>query len=116
MSFWQNLFGAVPATSISEVQDKLKERPGPVLLDVRSTEEYRNGHIPGAVSIPLDKLPERMSSLARGREIVCICQSGSRSRSATKQLKNAGYTAVNLQGGMSAWVKAGQKVKAGKVK
>lgn len=116
MSFFNNLFGSVPSVTITECTDKISQKPAPILLDVRSTEEYRNGHISGATSIPLDRLPTRMNKLSKSREIICICRSGSRSKRATKQLIDAGYQAINLKGGMKAWSKAGNRVKAGKVK
>ncbi len=116
MSFWKNLFGNVPAVTVTELQDKLNEKPGPILLDVRTTNEYRTSHIPGATSIPLDKLDERLNKLAKNREIVCICRSGSRSKRAARQLQNAGFTAVNMKGGMNAWTKQGMSTKTGKIK
>ncbi len=116
MSIWKNLFGTVPTITVTELQDKLRQKPGPILVDVRTTTEYRNGHINGADSIPLEKLEERFGKLSKNREIICICQSGSRSKRATRQLQNAGFTAVNVKGGMNAWAKQGLSTKAGKVK
>ncbi len=116
MSFFKRLFAGVPAISVTEAQEKLKEKPKPFLLDVRTTSEYREGHIPGATLIPLHDLPDRMRKLPKNREVICVCRSGNRSKRAAKQLLAAGYTAVNLKGGMRAWTKAGYKVKKGKVK
>lgn len=116
MSFWNNFFASTPQITVSECQDKMNDKPGPILLDVRSTNEYRDGHIPGATSIPLDKLQDRMVKLSKRREIICICRSGRRSKQATRQLQAAGYTAVNMKGGMNAWQKADFSVKTGKVK
>lgn len=116
MSFWKNLFGNVPTITVTELQDKMRQKPGPILVDVRTTAEYRNGHISGADSLPLDKLHERSGKLTKNREIICICQSGSRSKRAARKLQTAGYTAVNVKGGMNAWAKQGLVTKAGKVK
>ncbi len=116
MSFFKKLFASVPTISVMEAQEKMKEKPKPVLLDVRTVSEYREGHIPGADLIPLHELDGRIRKLPKNREIICICRSGNRSKGATKQLLAAGYTAVNMKGGMRAWNKAGYKVKKGKVK
>lgn len=115
MDFFRKLFGPpVPGLSAEEAQARLKASPAPFLLDVRQPEEYRAGHITGAKLIPLGELSQRLKELPRNREIVCVCRSGSRSHSAAKQLIQAGYTALNLRGGMSAWVSAGLQVKTGR--
>ena len=54
-----------------EEADGLAEREDVILLDVRTEAEYRNGHIPGAVNIPLDELRERLSELDREKDAVC---------------------------------------------
>lgn len=78
--------------------------PGAVLLDVRTPQEYRQGHIPGSVNLPLQ-------SLDNGDEIIenedtpiyVYCQSGSRSRQAATRLGAMGYTNVKNIGGIAAW-------------
>jgi rhodanese-related sulfurtransferase len=84
-----------------------------VILDVRQPEEFRAGHIAGARLIPLNELGQRMSELPLDKQILCVCQSGSRSGSATGRLNRAGYQAVNLRGGMIGWRRAGYPVKKG---
>lgn len=116
MNFFKNLFASVPAISVAELQDKMQNGQKPVLLDVRTTAEYREGHIPGAANKPLQALNGRLKNVSRNREVICICRSGNRSRRAVKHLQEAGYTAVNLKGGMRAWDKAGYKIKKGKAK
>jgi rhodanese-related sulfurtransferase len=54
-----------------------------------------------------------MKELPPEREIVCVCASGNRSSSATRMLTGAGYNAVNMKGGMSAWRRADLAVKKG---
>lgn len=74
------------------------------LIDVRETEEYATGHIPGAVLIPLGELQERLSELDTSDDIAVICRTGRRSAEAAKILCQAGYTRVyNVSGGMVAW-------------
>lgn len=80
--------------------------PGLAIVDVRTGMEFRRGHIPGAVSVPLHALPFRLGALAgtRDREVVLICFSGHRSRLAGLLLRLAGFDRVtNLAGGMAAW-------------
>jgi rhodanese-related sulfurtransferase len=54
-----------------------------------------------------------MKELPKEREIVCVCASGNRSSSATRMLTGAGYNAINMKGGMSAWTRAKLAVKKG---
>jgi rhodanese-related sulfurtransferase len=85
MGFLSKLFGpAVPKISPAELSEKLKFGKHPLILDVRQPEEFRQAHISGAKSIPLNELYKHMKELSKGREIVCVCASGSRSRSAAK--------------------------------
>lgn len=81
---------------------------GALLLDVRTPEEWAAGHAPQAVHLPLDELAARHAELPADREIVVICRSGNRSGIATEALLGGGYRAVNLAGGMLAWVSAGR--------
>ncbi len=115
MNFISRLFHS-PVTSIgpSEAKQKLDQKPKPFLLDVRQPEEFRSGHIPGAKLIPLGELEQRLNEVPKSQEILCVCHSGNRSRSASIRLIKAGYTVVNLRGGMIAWARAGQKVTKGK--
>jgi rhodanese-related sulfurtransferase len=96
-----------------ELNEKLKNGKRPLVLDVRQKDEYRSGHIAGAKLIPLNELGHRMKDLPKEREIVCVCASGNRSSSATRMLTGAGYNAINMKGGMSAWRRADLPVKKG---
>jgi rhodanese-related sulfurtransferase len=104
MRIFSTLFGpAVPTLKPKEVQEKLNNGKRPFLLDVREMQELREGYISGAKSIPLGQLNRRMKELPKDHEIVCVCRSGNRSRTAAKQLIAAGYSASNMKGGMLAW-------------
>jgi|1186.fasta_scaffold10323_3 rhodanese-related sulfurtransferase len=76
---------------------------GAVLLDVREADEWEAGHAPEATWIPLGEMQHRVGELPRDGRIVAICRSGSRSRVVAGALLQAGYDAVNLDGGMRAW-------------
>ena len=77
---------------------------GAVLLDVRTPEEYRSGHIPGSKNIPLQTI-DRVGAVAENKDtaLYVYCQSGARSRQAAGMLKQMGYTNVNNIGGIAAY-------------
>ena len=69
------------------------------ILDVRTEEEYKNGHIENAVHIPLDELRENINKLPIGKKIYVYCHTGLRSYIATRILKGNNLDAVNIMGG-----------------
>src|SRR5680860_51944 len=73
------------------------------LLDVREPDEWRAGHIVGALHLPMSQLADRHAELADDRPIVAVCRSGGRSGQVTAALQRAGYDVHNLEGGMKAW-------------
>ena len=91
--------------------------PGAVLLDVRTPAEFESVHAPLARNIPLDRLdPHSLPPIFQrdGVPVAVICQSGSRGRTACEKLTAAGWHAMNVEGGMSAWVTAGLPVVHGR--
>jgi hydroxyacylglutathione hydrolase len=81
------------------------------IVDVRGPDEWRRGHIPGAIHIPLAALPDRIAELNAAAPIVLHCKGGSRSAIATSFLQARGITDVsNLAGGFESWVKGGFEV------
>ncbi|MGF1665545.1 MAG: rhodanese-like domain-containing protein [Acidimicrobiia bacterium] len=93
-----------------------RQGDGVMLIDVRSKNEWRSGHVPGATHVSLESLPQRIEWLrkaAADTEVMVICRSGNRSAQATKQLSAAGVGAVNVRGGMVAWERVGLPVKKG---
>ncbi len=77
-----------------------------VLLDVREAMEWQEGHIPGAIHIPLGQLRARLSELPREKEIVVYCRSGQRSYYACRILNQRGFRARNLSGAYLTWASA----------
>jgi NADPH-dependent 2,4-dienoyl-CoA reductase/sulfur reductase-like enzyme/rhodanese-related sulfurtransferase len=73
------------------------------LLDVRTPQEYANGHIPGAVNVPVDELRSRLGELPQGRAIAVYCQVGQRGYLATRILRQAGFDAGNVGGGYKTY-------------
>jgi phage shock protein E len=94
---------AHPTLSGEQAQSRVKQ--GAFLLDVRSPGEFAEGHLAGAVNVPVQELEATLSSLPvdRNREIVVYCRSGMRSSRARAILLKAGYSKVEDLGGMSNW-------------
>lgn len=97
-----------PAATITAQQLALRIARGspPVVLDVRTREEYAQGHIPGALNIPHDELAGRLSEIPGdpSEEIVVHCQSGRRAGMAEQVLREHGYTDVrDLVGHWQGW-------------
>jgi rhodanese-related sulfurtransferase len=86
------------------------------IIDVRQDWEYAQGHIPGAILIPLNQLPKRVSEIPREGLVVLVCRSGGRSRQAWKLLsqQSSGHLPFdnihNMIGGMNAWIRAGYEI------
>ena len=99
------LFGFLGRLGIKQLSGKeLDQKKGMVLLDVRTDKEFQQGHIPGAVHVPLADIGDKIKKLKKDKELVVYCQSGNRSIWAIKRLMGMGYTNLyNLKGGYSAW-------------
>ena len=105
---------ALPAVDVK--QGAALQSSGALLLDVREADEYAQGHAPGSVLIPLGQLQQRLHEIVgyKNRPVALICRSGNRSAQALKLLESAGFSAaVNVEGGMLAWQKAGLPVISG---
>jgi rhodanese-related sulfurtransferase len=77
---------------------------GHKLVDVREVHEFKQGHIAGAVNIPLSQLNVRSVEIPRDQPVYLYCRSGMRSKQAGKLLSKQGYTQVShLVGGISVW-------------
>lgn len=72
------------------------------LIDVRTAAEYGRGYIPGAVSIPVDEIRDRVGEITQ-KDLLVNCQVGQRGHTATMLLKDLGFNAVNLDGGYLTW-------------
>ena len=82
-----------------EDADSIVSRKDVTLLDVRTPEEFKMGHIEGFLNIPVDELREGLSKLDKGKPVYVICQSGLRSYIASRILAGNGYEAYNFSGG-----------------
>lgn len=114
---FRKLFGgggaAKAAVDVTEARHQLDSHDA-LLIDVREPDEWAAGHVAGAKHIPLGQLPSRLAEVPRDREVLLFCRSGNRSGTATALLREQGYDrAMNVEGGITAWQRAGFPVSRG---
>ncbi len=103
---------AIPEVSIDEVKNRVERGENWTLLDVREREEYREGHLEGAISLPRGFLEMRVEEAVadKSKPIIAYCAGGVRSLIAARTLKEMGYeNVVSMSGGYTAWKNAGHK-------
>jgi rhodanese-related sulfurtransferase len=102
---------ALEAVDATELMERLSDE-GMIVLDVRPEEEYRAGHIPGAISVPIDALEAALQTLPKDREIVAYCRGPYCvfSDEAVALLSSRGYRARRLRQGLPDWRAAGMPV------
>jgi rhodanese-related sulfurtransferase len=96
----------VKSTSVAELAERIRTGTAPLILDVRTPEEFAAGHVPGAINIPHDQLESRLAELPAelDTEIVVHCKSGRRAGIAEETLSRAGYENLeDLKGHWQAW-------------
>ena len=101
-------------TPVSPIEaTMLINREDAIVVDVRNTGEFEQGHIPNSRNIPLPDLERRLGELDAFKQtpVILCCEAGSRSMSAAATLRKAGFERPHsLRGGMAEWEKAGQPV------
>ncbi len=97
-------------SEISVQQAYEKYQAGTYVLDVRTQAEWNEYHIPGTHLITLDELENNLNALPKGEEIVVVCRSGNRSAVAAQILRENGFDAASMEGGLKAWRAAGYPV------
>lgn len=98
--------GEIAAVTSSDVARRMVNGEPLRLLDVRDEEEYREGHIPGAINVPLDELRSSLGKIQHDGSITVYCAAGYRSYNACKILAHHGHGVVNLSGGFTSWSQA----------
>ncbi len=103
--------GGLHQISIKEFRQRLRDEQT-VIIDVRPAEEYARGHIPGAVSMPLSELRQRMDELPDDHDVIAYCEGPYcfASGKAVDQLERAGYPVRRLDGGLARWVRSGGRL------
>ena len=98
------LFDFLKSPDIHQGAAEQANTPGSLLLDVRTPEEFEQGHLPGSQNVPLDDL-DKIAQVTDNRNtpLYVYCYSGARSRQAAAMLQRMGYTRVRNIGGIAAW-------------
>ena len=86
---------------------------GAVILDVREPREHEAAHVEGTIDIPLGELVARIDEVPRDTTVYVLCHVGGRSAQATQYLETQGFDAVNIDGGIVEWYRAGLPVAVG---
>lgn len=94
---------SLPLLSPAEVAEAGNQPASPLLVDVRTSDEWQAGHIPGALNLPLGDMPRRIAELPPSREVITICGGGYRASAAASLFAAHGIRASVLRGGMEAW-------------
>ena len=100
LTAFKNLMGLGPQIDLGQLIAN-----NAIIVDVRSKEEYKDGHIKGSLNIPLQNLNTQLSKLKKNKTIITCCASGARSSVAKDFLKSHGYSEVHNGG---SWMKLRQ--------
>ena len=93
--------------SKDELKTMLQSSSKPIVIDVRTSDEYEKGHVPSAINIPLKQIEQQINQidLAKETKIVLYCRSGYRAGKAQKILEKQGFTnLLHLEGDYLGWV------------
>jgi len=101
----------VPTITVAEIPADA------VLIDVREDDEWAAGRIDGSVHVPMNQVPQRLNyepeTFASDQPLVIVCAVGGRSAHVAAWLLQNGIDAVNLEGGIGAWMSAGRPIASG---
>ncbi|MEL6816849.1 MAG: rhodanese-like domain-containing protein, partial [Cyanobacteria bacterium J06598_3] len=109
--------------TVQALAAEIEQGRAPLILDVRSPEEYAEGHIPGAVNIPFREMPDQLNKLRQlssqldgePGEVIIYCERGVRANIAEQSLIEAGFTTtIQLTGHMKAWRDGNLPIETGK--
>ena len=99
----------LPSVKPAEAMEMLSS--GATMLDVRDNSEWNAGRVPGAVHVPIKNVgAQAPKRLPKGRPVIVACRTGSRSKGATRILREKGIEAYSLTGGLTAWESAGGRI------
>jgi rhodanese-related sulfurtransferase len=103
--------GGYGDVTVQEARRLIEDKPDLVLLDVRTASEYEEGHIEGAVNIPVQELSVRFDELSPEDELLIYCRTGNRSAQAVDILLDLGFTKIyHMDEGIKGWTEAGYPV------
>jgi rhodanese-related sulfurtransferase len=101
----------IPEISAEDLATRLET--GAQVIDVREPDEWDEAHLAGSYLIPLGQVVDRLDEIATGPSVYVICRSGVRSANACEYLRVQGINAVNVTGGILAWLDAELPVECG---
>lgn len=112
MSFLARLFGGgSPSIQPADYKARFMDGKQPhTLIDVRTADEFKSGHVAGSINISVDQLNDKLNKIAKDKPVIVYCQSGSRSSHAARTLLAAGYTEVYDMGSISGCQRQGLPV------
>ncbi len=97
--------------TVAEAKALIEEKPDMVILDVRTPSEFDDGHIEGAINIPVDYLAGRLDELSKDDELLVYCRTGNRSARAVGILNDNGFMKIfHMDAGITGWLDAGYPV------
>ena len=103
--------GGYGDVTVQEARRLMEDKPDLVILDVRTASEYEEGHIEGAVNIPVQELSARFDELSSEVELLVYCRTGNRSAQAVDILEDVGFTKIyHMDAGITGWIEAGYPV------
>jgi len=116
--FFTRSHSNVKLISPKETFEKAVSDQNVLLLDVRTPEEYKAGHLANSILIPIQELSQRIGELDsfKTKTIIAYCRSGNRSGKAAELLGSQGFTVYNMEGGIIKWKEAKLPVVEGKAK
>lgn len=90
--------------SMDQAKEMIDQSSSLIVLDVRTPEEYAEGHIPNALLYPVQELEGRLGELDKNQTYIVVCRSGNRSQTASELLAEHGFKHIyNTSGGMNEW-------------
>jgi len=99
--------------TIDDYQTQFTDATQYQLVDVREEDEYAEGHLPGAINIPLSDFQSRIDEISEDSPVVLVCAKGGRSSMAADQVAGQGYENVyNLLGGTMEWMNKGLPIES----
>lgn len=98
--------------SVSDFAELFSQSQELFLIDVRETDEYISGHVPGAIHVPLNEVPNRVDDFRNpnGGVTYVICKAGGRSASACEYVSQFSIETINIAGGTMGWLMQGHDV------
>jgi len=108
--------GGIPGIDVHEAAARVAsdERPRPLIVDVREPDEFVAVRVDGVAHVPMSGFLLRAGELPKERPLLVLCASGARSAAVTGYLLRSGWTDVaNIDGGITAWQRAGLPVRRG---